>query len=383
MIRDSDIRWWVLEARKHPECAPEIIEQLAARLIELDAQNEQLRAQLALIQSHAQQADGAAELAEARRQLAELRRLLADHLALEPSILLITRTGEAARLPLSRVTRIARDGAPVLGRPTLAQLWGVLVARPQERLLMLSAAGVGREAAVSMLPTLEEGAAWPMGEGHAAPLGGPFEPRDPLSAAVVVGEPPRLWTVVTRRGWVRQHLAAAFARELATGLPMAISPRARDVPVAIVNGDPGELMVFTRWGRCARFPQRAISAQGDAALELEEDDQVVGALPLADEGEIVLATASGATMRRSTTQVKARVQPGGPGQSLIQAFDLMAVFLHQPHADLLLLTHSGRLLTHPADLIPLHERIGKGTPVGQLARDPVIAMALVPRLAAS
>jgi len=383
MIRDSDIRWWVLEARKHPECAPEIIEQLAARLIELDAQNEQLRAQLALIQSHAQQADGAAELAEARRQLAELRRLLADHLALEPSILLITRTGEAARLPLSRVTRIARDGAPVLGRPTLAQLWGVLVARPQERLLMLSAGGVGREAAVSMLPTLEEGVVWPVGGDHAAPPDGPFGRRDPLSAAAVVGEPPRLWTVVTRRGWVRQHLAAAFARELATGLPMAISPRARDVPVAIVNGDPGELMVFTRWGRCARFPQRAISAQGDAALELDEDDQVVGALPLADEGEIVLATASGAVMRRSTTQAKARMQPGGPGQPLIQAFDLMAVFLHQPHADLLLLTHSGRLLTHPADLIPLHERIGKGTPVGQLARDPVIAMALVPRLAAS
>jgi len=29
MIRKGDIQWWVLEAKKHPESAPTIIEELA------------------------------------------------------------------------------------------------------------------------------------------------------------------------------------------------------------------------------------------------------------------------------------------------------------------------------------------------------------------
>ena len=41
MIRKSDIQWWVLEAKKHPESAPTIIEELAKRLTE---RKQQLKA---------------------------------------------------------------------------------------------------------------------------------------------------------------------------------------------------------------------------------------------------------------------------------------------------------------------------------------------------
>lgn len=43
MIRKGDVQWWVLEAKKHPQSVPTIIEELAKRLAELDAENERLR----------------------------------------------------------------------------------------------------------------------------------------------------------------------------------------------------------------------------------------------------------------------------------------------------------------------------------------------------
>ena len=53
MIRESDVQWWILEAKEHPEATPQIIEELAKRLIELDTENEQLRATLIRLQQHA------------------------------------------------------------------------------------------------------------------------------------------------------------------------------------------------------------------------------------------------------------------------------------------------------------------------------------------
>ncbi len=379
MIRESDVKWWVLEARRHPESAPEIIEQLAARLVELDAQTEQLRAQLLHAQTQPR-ADSASELAEARRQLAELRQLLTEHLALEPGIVFITRSGQAARLSLARAARLVRSGASCLERRAVTQMWGLRAGRPQERLVLLAANGVGSEWAVQALPTLEEGSLWPAGDSETAAADRPFGPLNPLSAATIVAETPRLWTVVTQRGWARQFLGAALARDLAERRPLTISPLGRDVPVALVSGDAEDIAVFTRWGRAARFPQRALAAQGNAALELDADDEVIAALPLAAEGEIVLVTAAGAAVRRSTTDLKPRARPGGPGRPLIQAFDLLAVLPAAAHAHLVLLTHTGRLCTYAVDAIPFHERVGRGTPLGDFTRDPAIAAVIVPHL---
>ncbi|MCK4315768.1 MAG: hypothetical protein KAX24_08355, partial [Anaerolineae bacterium] len=53
MIRKSDVQWWVLEAKKHPESAPAIIKELAKRLVELDTENEHLREKIIRLQRRA------------------------------------------------------------------------------------------------------------------------------------------------------------------------------------------------------------------------------------------------------------------------------------------------------------------------------------------
>ena len=62
MIRQSDVQWWVLEAQKHPESAPSIIKELAARLIELDQENERLRDDLIRLRRGAIRKAGSAQV---------------------------------------------------------------------------------------------------------------------------------------------------------------------------------------------------------------------------------------------------------------------------------------------------------------------------------
>jgi hypothetical protein len=46
MIRKSDVQWWIQEVRRNPDAAPELVEMLADRLMELDLENERLRDEL-------------------------------------------------------------------------------------------------------------------------------------------------------------------------------------------------------------------------------------------------------------------------------------------------------------------------------------------------
>jgi hypothetical protein len=70
------------------------------------------------------------------------------------------------------------------------------------------------------------------------------------------------------------------------------SPLHNDAPVAVVNGDRGDLLVLTRWGKAVRFPRRAIAAPGSVALELDPGDEGVAALPLPSDTQILIVTSA-------------------------------------------------------------------------------------------
>jgi len=371
MIRKSDVQWWVLEAKKHPESAPEIIEELARRLTELDAENERLRDEIIRLQRRAPAAVPSTEVKALQHKVKTLQSLLDGEKTAETSVVFLSDRLQSARLPLSQAQQMARDGRPALDKQALLGLRCLLLARPHDELLLLTNQGRGLKAVLSDVPLLTEAGDWPTTEGQGLAVG------ERLTAAVAVAAPPRFWTVATRRGYVQRFVRAALDRRLAQGDQLVKSTFRNDEPAAVANGDQGDLLLVTRWGKSVRFSHRAIEGQGSVALNLEPDDEVVAALSLSEGVEILVATASGYAVRRSATQIAARSRPGGAGRTLIQAHDVLSASLYTADVRLLYLTYSGRLLfTSTADL-PLQERSGKGALLNDLSSDPAVAMTFV------
>ena len=382
MIRKSDVQWWVLEAKKHPESALTIIEDLAQRLTELDAENERLRDEVIQLQRRAPAAPpsaGGEEMHALRRKVATLQRLLDGETPAEPSAIFLTERMQPMRVALSEALRLAREGQPLTGtgaplslRPDTAPPRHLVVARPHAELVLLTSQERGFRIQPSQVPVLVEEKGW-------LPPGGPdLSAGERLTLAVAVAKPPRFWTVVTRRGYVRQFLRIEIDHKLDLGEPVVQSPAHNDTPVALVNGDEGDLLVLTRWGKGTRFPQRSIAGQGEIALELEADDEVVAALSLPADGHVIIVTASGFAARRDTSQLNARSRPGGAGKPLIQAFDVLGAFRWEPEGRLLYMTYSGRLALISMADIPVYQRSSKGTRVRTFDRDPAVAVTLVP-----
>jgi DNA gyrase/topoisomerase IV subunit A len=372
MIRKSDVQWWLLEVKKHPESAPEIVEELAGRLVELDAENERLRNELLQRRQRPTTGVDSDEVSALRQKVATLESLLSGETSGDPFLVLLSRRFHAARVPLAHAHRLAAENQPLMERSALVQLRCLLPARLHEELLLLSNEGHGFRHPLADVPLLAGTAEWPATEATTGEW---------LTAAAAAAQPPRFWTIVTRRGYVRQLLRIELERDVEQGKGLLASPFRRDEPVAAVSGDQGDLLILTRWGQAIRFPQRSIERQGNVAIELDADDEVVTALPLPSDMEILLVTANGYAMRRDTAQVYSRSHPGGGGSSLMQAFDVLAAFPYQPRTKLLFLTYSGKLSFIPADDVPLHHRTGKGTPMRDFSRDPAVAAALIPATA--
>jgi DNA gyrase/topoisomerase IV subunit A len=373
MIRKGDIQWWVLEAKKSPESAPAIIEELAKRLAELDAENERLRADVIRLQRHAPTTAGDSEVSTLRRRVETLQGLLDKDTSAEPSVIILSDRLQSARLPLPEAVELAQGTRRALNSQTLPGFQRLLLpAQPQDELLLLTSQGRGLKVLPTDVPTLPEAGNCRIAEG------GELADGERVTAALAVTDPPRFWTFVTRRAYVRQLIHVGLERMISQDDLLIESPARNDALVTAVNGDWGDLLLITRWGKGVRFPQRAIASQGSIALELEPDDLVVGALPLPSDTEIVIVTAGGYAARRDTAQLKARSRPGSAGKTLIQAYDVLGIFPWEADARLLYLTYAGDLVLVPAADVPLHERATKGTQVHDFGRDPAVAVALVP-----
>ncbi len=374
MIRNDDVKWWVLEAKKHPESAPTIIEELAKRLTELGAENERLRDELVRSQHRAPAAAATAEVDDLRSKVATLQTLLSSEASAEPAVVFLSDQLQAARLPLSLAQQLADKERPALNRQAMLSLRFLLLARPQDELLLFTSQGRGLKLSPSDVPLLAESDDWPAAEGPKLANG------EWLTAALAVSPPPRFWTVITKRGYARQLLRIDLDRRIEKGTQVIESQIRRDVPVAAVNGDQGDLLVLTRWGKGMRFSHRAIPGQGTVAIKLEPDDEVIAALSLPADVEVLIVTAAGYAAGRDTSQFEARVRPGGGGKTLLQAFDVLGAFPCESEGHLLYLTYSGKLVLVPTVDVPLQQRTGKGVQVRAFDRDPAVAVTFVPEL---
>jgi DNA gyrase/topoisomerase IV subunit A len=387
MIRKSDVQWWVLEAKKHPESAPAIIKELAKRLVELDTENEHLREKIIRLQRRAPAAVPSDEVKALQRRVESLQSLLDSEESVEAYVVFLSDRLQSARVPLSQAREMARQGRPVLDKRALLGLRCLLLARPHDELLLLTSQGRGLKVQFSDICLLTGGGGWPStstwlstsdrDQDRPTTEGQGLASGERLTAAVAVAEPPRFWTVATRRGYVQRFVRVAFDRGLSQGDRLVKSPLRNDEPVAVVNGDRGDLLLVTRWGKGVRFSHRAIEGQGSVALNLDPDDEVVAALSLPSDAEILIVTASGYVTRRHTSQFAARSRPGGAGRTLIQAHDVLGAFPYSAQARLLYLTYSGKLAFVSTVDVPLQERAGKGTLLRDMSLDPTVAVAYV------
>jgi DNA gyrase subunit A len=371
MIRKSDIQWWAVEAKKHPESAAAIIEELAQRLIELDALNEELREEIVRLQRGAPPTAESAEVDALRKRIASLENLLDGPVPTEPAVVFLSQRLQSARVSLSRARKLTRERRAPMGRKALVGLCRMLLAGPRDELLLLTSQGRGLKMMLPDVPPLADDGGWP-GEGQE------LAPNERLTAATAAAAPPRFWTVVTRRGFARQYIHVGLDRMLVQGNQLIESPFRNDPPIALVNGDRGDLLLVTRWGKGERIPQLTIASEGSVVLELEPDDEVVAAIPLQDDGQVLIVTASGYGMRRATAQLEPRSRPGGAGRALVRAYDVLDGFVCKPEDRLLYLTVSGKLGLIAAADIPLHQRATKGTQLRDLGRDPAVAAVLIP-----
>jgi len=371
MISEGDIQWWVLEARKNPASAPAIIEELARRLVELDSENERLRDEAVRSQARApKEADGA-ELVALREKVAALQRLV-DETRAELSLVLVSARSQPARLEVRQAQRLARERCRIASAESLINLRRLLPVRTSDDLLLLSSLGRGSVVHASDIPPAREQTIWPeLADSDS-------KDNEWLATAATSTHPPRFRTVVTRRGFVRQYIRVSFDRALELGQHVVESPLRRDEARAIVDGDAVDLMVVTRWGKAERFPQRSVAAQGSVGIELEEDDEVVAALPLDDDSDILVATAAGYVARRASSALAAATLPGGRGKGLIRAYDVLAVFPFDAGQHLLYITYSGKVVIEPLRDVPLAARSTKGHLLHELSHDPAIAVALLP-----
>ena len=105
MIHPDDIAAWIAQVRQHPESAPGIIESLAARLVELDKQNEALRDELVRLSRTRESVVDEGRVTVLARRVQALERQLerggqARPESVSRSLLVFTLDGRGARLHL-------------------------------------------------------------------------------------------------------------------------------------------------------------------------------------------------------------------------------------------------------------------------------------------
>lgn len=374
MLRTSDVNWLLAEARKHPEAALSIIEALAARLSELDAENERLRDQLVRLQ-HRQtpvQEGSSAQVQSLRRQVEVLKGMVNGQTGSENALVLISEQMHAVRIALTRTQACIRQGHSLLNTSALLDLIGLLAVRPHDEVLMLSNAGRGFKCLVSDLPPLIDEMRWPD-----TPRPG-LQAGERLTVATAFGEPPRFWTIVTARGYVQRFVRVALDQTVDKGGTILNSPFANDPPVAVLDGSRGEVMLVSHWGEAVRFAQSTIDIAGSVATQLDPDDRFVAALALTQDIHVLILTASGHAARYPTEKLPAIAKPGAKSRRIVLARDVVAVYPCPPDAHLLYLTGSGRLHLLPASKITLLTRPGAGDLLPNVGRDLLRAATLIP-----
>jgi DNA gyrase/topoisomerase IV subunit A len=372
MIHPDDVTAWIAQVRQHPEAAPEIIEALAERLIELDRQNEALRDQLVRL-SRSKDASGEPRVAVLMRRVRALERQLESGAPGQPetvarSLLVLTLDGRGARMPLPNAESWQRRDDPSLVAKHLRPQH-LLVAADEDDLLLFSSKGRAMRVSVNDIEATEA----PFNYLSLVP-GLSLDLDESVRVAI-----PLLWdfeqlTLVSRKGYVRSFRRAEVESFLERKLPLHSSPVVGDYPAFAMLGDgKQDIVIATRTGKGVRFPERAVGVQAKPGINLDRGDVVIGAATVSDEVDLAVVSADGTGARRQMSGFSAHPNAGNRGKMFMR-IDELATLAPVSDKDMLwLLTADGHLHAAVAARLPLGPGASSGRSILRLDEDRVLA----------
>lgn len=376
MIYSDDVAAWIAQVRQHPEAAPGIIEALAARLVELDQQNEVLRDELVRLSRSQESATDEGRVAALTRRVQTLERQLERDGSSQPervahSLLILTLDGRGVRLTLPdpKVWQERDDPELVAGHLRTRHL---TVASDADELLLFTDKGRAVRVNVADIVPAET----PVN--YCSLLPGLVLDLDE-SVSVVIPFPPlfdRL-TLVTRKGYARSFRRAEVDSLLERKLPLHSSPIEGDYPAFVLFSDgSSELLIASRLGKGVRFPERAVGVQSQPAIKLDRGDVVVGAAVVNDESTVALVGMNGIIARRELAGFGAHSTAGNRGKLLSRMGEVVAVEPVGVDDVLWLLTASGQLHAIPASRVPSGPGASSGKAMIRLGKDRLVALAV-------
>ena len=188
--------------------------------------------------------------------------------------------------------------------------------------------------------------------------------------------------LVTRHGTVKRIALADFTQVALNALDV-ISVNAKDgLACALVTPGDGEVLLVTRTGRSIRFSEEKVRAMGTAArgvagINLKHGDEVIAALPVAPDGELLTVTSTGYVKRTRTDEFS--LQGRGGGGIIAHKLDertgdlVGAAMLTPEHAFAAFITQKGVAKPLELDDIPASGRSAFGSPKVSLATSDEVA----------
>ena len=185
----------------------------------------------------------------------------------------------------------------------------LLTANTRDQLFFFAATGRCLRLGVHELP--------PEGRRHLADLTD-FSRRDTIASMVAL---PNAATegflfLVTLQGTVKR-ITLSDLTEASVAAQDVISVNGKDrLRCAFVTPGNGEVLLITRQGRSIRFPEETVrvmgpAARGVAGINLKRGDEVVAALPVAPDGELLTVTSAGYAKRTPIEEFSLQGRGGG------------------------------------------------------------------------
>ena len=110
-------------------------------MAELDTENERLRDEIIRLERGTLVSAASDEVNALRDRVATLQSLLAGETSTEPAAVFISDWLQSARVPLPQAHRLAREERSALNWQAMIGLRHLLLARPQDELLLLTSQG--------------------------------------------------------------------------------------------------------------------------------------------------------------------------------------------------------------------------------------------------
>jgi len=186
--------------------------------------------------------------------------------------------------------------------------------------------------------------------------------------------------MATANGTVKKVALTEFSRPRASGIiAIELSENDRLIGVDITKGKQ-DVMLFTNLGKAIRFSEEQIrcvgrTARGVRGVKLAEDGKVISLIVVSEEGDILTATENGYGKRTSMDEYRSAGR-AGQGVISIQVTErngqVVGAIQVKPQNEMMLISNKGTLVRVPVDEISLVGRNTQGVRLINLSKDELL-----------